>query len=285
MNNDFEHELEIKKTKMISKIICIIILIIVIIIILGFLSVKYIFKEIDKKTVFRPFHLIEKYESPNKKFILEINGTGASWPFGDEDIKIIAYKSNVQGKLNKKIFNTKISNDGKTLDRSNYNVNWDNNTVLITLSGEEQKNEYILVSFDDDIKFKHKGLYYEVKSTNNSKIVKSFSSYDYYSNRDIEINNINVNFLVNGEYRGIDSSYVDIKDLIITMDYEVEDKIATKKWEKLGNADIYKNYKMTFIICYYDRYNNDYKDLQNEDYIKFILGDENLNYSYDLCKP
>ena len=43
------------------------------------------------------------------------------------------------------------------------------------------------------------------------------------------------------------------------MDYEVEEKIATKKWEKQGNADVYKNDDVTLVVCKNDRYNLDYE--------------------------
>ena len=78
---------------------------------------------------------------------------------------------------------------------------------------------------------------------------------------------------------------IDIEDFIITLDYEVEEKLATKSWESLGNADIYKNSDMTFIVCKYDRDNQDYESMTNINYLKYIISDSNLKYSYELCKP
>ena len=78
---------------------------------------------------------------------------------------------------------------------------------------------------------------------------------------------------------------IDIDDFVITLDYELEKKQATRNWESKGNAEIYKNDDLTLVICRYDRYNPDYNVLENENYLKYVIDDSNLNYSYEICKP
>lgn len=289
MKNDFNDDFEIEKTKSISKIIFMTILTVVIVFISIILVLKYILKEFDKGINLKPFYLVEKSISPNKKYVIEIKGNGARWPFGSEDIMIVAYENANTEKLNKKIFTTELANDGGSIGESNYNIDWSDESALIRISGEEQKNEYVFVNFKNDITFKHKGLDYRTQHTNETKIIKSYSHYDYYSNRNVELYNTSIEFLVNDKYISMEECFaqqkIDIEDFIITMDYEVEDKIATKKWKNQGNADVYKNDDVTLIVCRYDRYNPDYETLLNENYVKYIISDNSLNYSYELCKP
>lgn len=289
MKNDFNDDFEIEKTKSISKIIFMTILTVIIVFISIFLALRYILKEFDKAINLKPFYLVEKSISLNEKYVIEIKGNGARWPFGSEDIKIIAYENTSTGKLNEKTFTTEPANDGGSIGESNYNIDWSDDSALITISGEEQKNEYIFVDFKNDIVFKHKGLDYKTQNTNERKTIKSYSNHDYYLNRNIELYNTNIEFLVNDKYISMEECFnqqkIDIEDFIITMDYEVEEKTATKKWESQGNADVYKNDDITLIVCKYDRYNTDYETLPNENYLKYIISDNNLNYSYELCKP
>lgn len=289
MKNNFNDDFEIQKTKSISKIIFVTILTVVIVFISIILTLKYILKEFDKGINLKAFYLVEKSISLNKKYVIEIKGNGARWPFGSEDIMIVAYENTNTGKLNKKIFTTELANDGGSIGESNYNIDWSDESASIRISGEEQKNEYIFVDFKNDITFKHKGLDYRTQHTNETKIIKSYSHYDYYSNRNVELYNASIEFLVNDKYISMEECFtqqkIDIEDFIITMDYEVEDKIATKKWENQGNADVYKNDDVTLIVCRYDRYNPDYETISNENYLKYIISDNSLNYSYELCKP
>ena len=228
------------------------------------------------------------YISPDNKYKVVIKGNGPRWPFGSEDIKIYAYKNSFLGMFDKKVFKTMISNDGKSLNDSNFSITWDENKAYLTLIGEEQKNEYILIDFNDKISFKHKGLDYRIKDTDEIKVINTYSHNNYYLNKNLELYYKNVEFLFNGEYISIDEAFkqniIDINDFIITMDYEAENKKAIRKWEKQGNASVYKNDKITLIICKYDRYNQDYKS-QNENYLKYTIADSSLEYDYNLCKP
>ena len=175
------------------------------------------------------------------------------------------------------------------MGKSNYNIERYDDNALVTIVGEEQKNEYIFVDFKNYITFKHKGLDYRVTYTNGFNTIQSFSYNDYYSNRDVELYNINIEFLVNDKYISMEEAFsqqiIDIEDFIITMDYEVENKIAINKFENKGNVDVYKNNKITLIVCKYDRYNKDYELISNENYLKYIISDDNLEYNYNLCKP
>ena len=62
--------------------------------------------------------------------------------------------------FDKKVFKTMISNDGKSLNDSNFSITWDENKAYLTLIGEEQKNEYILIYFNDKIFVSDLGVYY-----------------------------------------------------------------------------------------------------------------------------
>ena len=105
MNNEFNDDFELEKTKSISKIISMIILIIIIFNILLIFGRKYVLKIFFENISVRQFHLIEKSISLNKKYVIEIGSNGARWPFCSEDIEIIAYKNTNVGKLNKKNYN------------------------------------------------------------------------------------------------------------------------------------------------------------------------------------
>ena len=227
--------------------------------------------------------------SPNKEYKIVIRGNNPKFPFGSENIKIYAYKNNIFGILKKSVYKTEIANDGKYLNDNNFNIDWEDNKAYLTLKGEEQKNEYIEVDFQKNITFKHKKLNYKVRGSKEIKTIKSSSNNNYFSERDIELYNVNIDFLIDNKCISIENSFnqrkIDIEDFIITLDYEVEENLATKKWENLGNADIYKNSEITFIVCKYDRYNQDYKSIPNENYLKYIISDSSLKYRYELCKP
>ena len=97
------------------------------------------------------YGLKEKYTSPNKEYIVVIKGYGPKWPFGSENIKVIAYKNNILGYFNKVKYNTEIRNDGKLLNDSNYEIKWDENIAYLSLIGEEQEDENLVIEFGDKI--------------------------------------------------------------------------------------------------------------------------------------
>lgn len=98
------------------------------------------------------YGLKEKYISPNKEYIVVIKGYGPKWPFGSENIKVIAYKNSISGYFNKVKYDTEIKNDGKLLNDSNYEIKWDENIAYLSLIGEEQEDENLVIEFGDKIK-------------------------------------------------------------------------------------------------------------------------------------
>lgn len=86
------------------------------------------------------------YISPNNEYKIVIKGNGPKWPFGSEDIKIYAYKNSFFGFFNKVIYKTTISNDGKHLNDSNIDIDWN-----LYLRGEEQKSEILKIDFEEKI--------------------------------------------------------------------------------------------------------------------------------------
>lgn len=93
----------------------------------------------------------EVFISPNKEYKIVIKGNGPKWAFGDEDIKVYSYKNNFIGFFDKTIYKTKISNDGKNLNSSNFLITWENNKAYLTLIGEEQNDERLKITFGDKI--------------------------------------------------------------------------------------------------------------------------------------
>lgn len=181
-----------------------------------FLTLKYVMKDFNNENNIKQFYQVENSVSPNGNYIIEIQGNGPRWPFGSEDLEIIAYKKTSVKNSNKKTFKTQLCNDGKGIRESNYDIDWSNNGALITISGEEQKNEYIFVDFKNNIKFKHKGLDYKVKSLNEFNIIKSFSYNDNFSNRNVELYNINID-LIYGVNDNIDIVKKDV-DYFLSLD-------------------------------------------------------------------
>ena len=228
------------------------------------------------------------FDSPDNKYRIVIKGNDTIF-FSSENLRIYAYKNNFKGYLNKIMYATDVSNDGKGLNEENVIVFWEDNKAYLTIKGEEQKNEYIEINFQDNITFKHKGLDYKIKQSKEAKTIKSYSENEYYNNKDVELHNIDIEFLIDDKYISMEDSFnlgkIDIDDFVITLDYELEKKQATRNWESKGNAEIYINDDLTLVICRYDRYNPDYNVLENENYLKYVIGDSNLNYSYEICKP
>jgi len=57
-------------------------------------------------------------------------------------------------KENKKTISTidfLLSNEGKNMDYSNWKVDWKNDKVIVTIIGEEQKNETYYFYYDGEI--------------------------------------------------------------------------------------------------------------------------------------
>ena len=261
--------------------------------VVGMLTVAFLtilaFILLIKAWLFREFYYTRfTFDSPDNEYRIVIKGNGTIF-FSDENLIIYAYKNNFKGYLNKVMYATSLSDDGGSLGKDNVAISWEGNKAYLTIKGEEQKNEYIEINFQDNITFKHKGLDYKVNLNKGNKIIKSYSENEYYNNKDVELHNIDIEFLIDGKYISMEDSFnlgkIDIDDFVITLDYELEKKMATINRESKGHAEIYKNNALTLIICRYDRGNSDYNVLENENYLKYVIGDSNLNYSYEICKP
>lgn len=252
------------------------------IIVLGIGTIVYLFLLLTHNI----YSTYEKYYSYNKKYVIEIKGNGPSFPFGSEDIKIIAYKNNILNCFNKKVYKTKISNDGKGLTPTNFSVSWNENKALIILNGEEQKNEYIEAVFDSKISIGHKGLDYEVvKCTENCSEVATYKEIESPIYGTIHLTQFNMDIYDKNENTTIFDYDSHIDYFVQTLKYEKEKGMATIKWEDKGNAYVYKNNQFTFIECNYDRYNDDYSMIKDQRYKKYILGRSDLEYKYEMCKP
>lgn len=83
----------------------------------------------------------QKFSSPDNHYKVFIKNNGA-FLFGPHYITIYAKSGWTVSK-----YETEISNDGKPLNSSNYNVEWKGDIAYITLSGEEQDDEDLIVDF------------------------------------------------------------------------------------------------------------------------------------------
>lgn len=61
----------------------------------------------------RVFYKYDSFSSPDRNHIIIVKSNGAVWPFGAEDIRIIARNKTFLGKLTQKTYTTCITNDGK----------------------------------------------------------------------------------------------------------------------------------------------------------------------------
>lgn len=66
-----------------------------------------------------------------------------NWPFGSTAVQITV-KNNDTGKIIQKIQDN-IEDDGGIFRKENWNIEWKNDIVIITLKGEEQKDKIYTV--------------------------------------------------------------------------------------------------------------------------------------------
>ena len=116
--------------------------------IIGMLTVAFLtilaFILLIKAWLFREFyHTKFTFDSPNNAYKVVVKGNDTIF-FSSEKLRIYAYKNNFKGYLNRVMYATVISNDGKGLNEKNVVISWEDNKALLTLKGEEQKNEYII---------------------------------------------------------------------------------------------------------------------------------------------
>ena len=85
----------------------------------------------------------------NGQYIVELQATSSpDWPFGSQDGRIVLKDNN-----NKKISSVdfSLSNDGKSMCESNWNVEWNDDGVIVTIMGEEQKDAVYTLYYNGDV--------------------------------------------------------------------------------------------------------------------------------------
>lgn len=82
---------------------------------------------------------LDKISSPDNKYLIVINQVGYPISFDSHNVKIQL----IDNKTNEEItvFEEDISNDGKNLTSENWEVEWFEEEVVVTLIGEEQNNK------------------------------------------------------------------------------------------------------------------------------------------------
>lgn len=102
--------------------------------------------------IFKP-NTLYKSTSPNKQNIIIVKYSNA-FSFGRSPIHIISKKAGLTNFLSSSKYKTSISNDGKNLYESNVTISWTNDdTALVTLTGEEQAPELLTVKFKPTITY------------------------------------------------------------------------------------------------------------------------------------
>ena len=82
---------------------------------------------------------LDEISSPDNKYLIVINQVGYPEFFGSQSMKIQLI--NIKTNEEIKVIEEDISNDGKNLTSDNWEVEWFEEDVVITLIGEEQNNE------------------------------------------------------------------------------------------------------------------------------------------------
>lgn len=213
------------------------------------------------------FNLIyhERYNESKNGYKIVILGNDPKFPFGSEDIII-----KVSGKNGRTKYKTSISNDGKALDDSNISVEWYDDSALVILSGEEQDNEELMVSFKD-MSIKHNRINFEIKPLNDT-ITKTINEKGYTSEiiSNIDIVDKDGNSYLNSNIRRI----------VISMKNDGNSKID---YLNDIHAVEYRNDKLTIIECPYNFIIYDGIDL-NYNYYRYVISDKNIEYDENICK-
>ena len=85
----------------------------------------------------------------NGQYVVELQATSSpDWPFGSQDGRIVLKDNN-----NKKISSVdfSLSNDGKSMCESNWKVDWSEESVIVTIMGEEQKDAVYTLYYNGDV--------------------------------------------------------------------------------------------------------------------------------------
>lgn len=118
-----------KKKRIIIAIVTVVVIAIIAIIAMNLAtSVKN--KEITK---------LDEITSPDNNYLIVINQVGYPISFDSHNVKIQLIDNKTNEEI--KVIEEDISNDGKNLTSDNWEVEWFEEDVVITLIGEEQNNE------------------------------------------------------------------------------------------------------------------------------------------------
>ena len=85
----------------------------------------------------------------NGQYVVELQATSSpDWPFGSQDGRIVLKDNN-----NKKISSVDfvLSNGGKSMCESNWKVDWNEESVIVTIMGEEQKDAIYTLYYNGDV--------------------------------------------------------------------------------------------------------------------------------------
>lgn len=85
----------------------------------------------------------------NGQYVVELQATSSpDWPFGSQDGRIVLKDNN-----NKKICSVdfSLSNDGKSMCESNWEVDWSDESVIVTIMGEEQPDALYRLCYNGDV--------------------------------------------------------------------------------------------------------------------------------------
>jgi len=93
-------------------------------------------------------HEVETSSSDNGQHSLTIYQIGdADWPFGATHCRLDLYK---EKSLIKK-YSFDLSNDGKIVDKNNFDISWQEGSVTVLAMAEEQTDVYYQISFDGKV--------------------------------------------------------------------------------------------------------------------------------------
>ncbi len=219
------------------------------------------------------FYVTKKtFISDNKKYKIIIKGNGPKWPFGDEDIVVYAKNKWITFR-----FKIQIANNGKNLDDFNYRVEWKKDSAYLTLFGEEQDDEDLIIDFKNKT-IKHRKINYEVIKVDEEIENEYFEGILGKS----ELISHNIRIL---DENGLDILPYNIETFIRTLKYEQEEGITEIKWYGKGSATVYKNSDITLIDCPYDynsRNDEEYKNVPYNSH-RYIIASSSYEYNYDLC--
>ncbi len=82
---------------------------------------------------------LDEITSPDNNYLIVINQVGYPISFDSHNVKIQLIDNKTNEEI--KVIEEDISNDGKNLTSYNWEVEWFEEDVVITLFGEEQNNE------------------------------------------------------------------------------------------------------------------------------------------------